>query len=150
MANKGSFTDDNQPKDRATRGKGKRVLMIDAIRSVCADEKEFLEKVVKTAMGDPHADPVIPPNAQLLTLVLQRIEAPLKSTAPLVQFDFPENGTPTDKAFSIVKTISEGGLPIDIGQGLISIIKDSVVIEESTDLKAKIEEVRKVLGLSDD
>ena len=101
-------------------------------------------------MGDPLADPVIPPNAQLLTLVLQRIEAPLKSTAPLVQFDFPEKGTPADKAFSIVNTISNGDLPTDIGKDLISIIKDSVVIEESTELKAKIEEVRKVLGLTDE
>lgn len=146
MTNIGSFTEGNQPKDRKPRGKGKKVLMIDAIRSTCGDEKEFLERVVKAAMGDPLADPVILPNAQLLTLVLQRIEAPLKSTAPLIEFDFPENGTPTEKALSIVESISDGILPMDIGQGLIGIIKDSVIIEEGTDLKKRIEKIEEMIN----
>lgn len=148
MANKGSFTDDYQPKERKPRGKGKRVLMLDAIRETCGDEKEFLAKVVKAAIGCELSDPPIPPNSQLMTLVLQRIEAPLKSTAPLIEFDFPKDGTPAQKAVSIVQSISEGVIPMDIGQGLITIIKDSVVIEESTDLKFRLEEIEKAMGLN--
>ena len=83
----------------------------------------------------------------ILTLVLQRIEAPLKSTAPLIEFDFPENGTPTQKALSIVESISDGILPMDIGQGLIGIIKDSVIIEEGTDLKKRIDDLEKSVGI---
>ena len=135
------FTEDNQPKERKPRGKGKKSLMLDAIRANCktGKESEFLENVVKASIGDPLADPPVPPNIQLMSLVLQRVEAPLKSTVQLTEFDFPEDGTPAEKTISIISSISQGLMPVDVGQSLIGIIKDSVIIEESTELKHRIE-----------
>lgn len=147
--NQTSFDKDKQPKpeNRKPRGKSKSTLMLDAIRAQCGDEKEFLIKVVKAALGDELADPPIPPNAQLMTLVLQRIEAPLKATSPRIEFDLPIGGTPVDKAMSIVDSISGGIIPVDIGKELISLIKDCVIIEEGTDLKARIELIEKALNV---
>ena len=68
------FTSEKQPKGR---GKSKKTLMLDAIKAECKSEEEFLKGVVRAAIGDPEGQ--IPPNAQLMTLVLNRIEPPLKS-----------------------------------------------------------------------
>ena len=146
------FDTENQPSDEARkpRGKGKKSMMLEAIRAECNSEADFLRKVVKAAIGSEQSNPPIPPNTQLMTLVLQRIEAPLKSTSPLIEFDFPESGSPTTKAMAIIKSISMGALPTDIGKELIGIIKDAVVIEEGTDLKLRIEELEKTLGLVND
>jgi len=85
----------------------------------------------------------------VLTEFLKRTFPPLKQTQESIEFKFPQDGTPTDKAFAVVEAISNGSLPADVGQTIIGIIKDAVVIEESTDLKARIEELESKLGLSD-
>ena len=74
------FDKDNQPKDEARkpRGKGKRVLMVDAIRAKYRTEESFLEAVLDMAMGSPMSEPPIPPNPQMMALVLQRVEPPHK------------------------------------------------------------------------
>ena len=66
-----------------------------------------------------------------------------------MEFNFPKEGSPTEKAFAVVEAISNGTLPADVGQTIIGIIKDAVVIEESTDLKARIEELEKALGVTE-
>lgn len=147
---KGLFSKDSQPKpeNRKPRGKHKRTLMLDAVRATCVtgEETEFLQKIVIAAMGDPNSDPPIPPNAQLMTLVLQRIEPPLKATAQCIKFDFASKGTPAERAISIIESVSSGELPVDTGQVLIGIIKDTVLIEESTDLKERIESLEALIN----
>ena len=135
------FTSVKQPKGR---GKSKKTLMLDAIKAECKSEEEFLKGVVRAAIGDPEGQ--IPPNAQLMTLVLNRIEPPLKSVLPVMEFNFPIDGTAVDKSLAVVDAISKGEVPVDIGQTVIGIIKDSVIIEEATDLK---ERIAKLEGLID-
>ena len=65
-----------------------------------------------------------------------------------ISFDFPENGTPTQKSLAVVHAISNGALPADVGQTIISIIKDSVIIEEGTDLKKRIESIEKAMDIT--
>jgi len=146
----GLFSKDSQPKkeNRKPRGKHKRTLMLEAVRATCetGEESEFLQKIVKAAMGDPFADTPIPPNTQLMTLVLQRIEPPLKPTAQCIKFDFANKGTPAERALSIIESVASGELPVDTGQVLIGIIKDTVVIEESTELKERIAKLEELIG----
>ncbi len=126
------------------RGKAKKTLMLDAIRSVCkGGEQEFLEKLVTIGLGDVKKE--IPPNPALLTLVINRIEPPLKSISPMVEFDFDSNDKPHVKADKILQAVSIGKLPPDIGQMFMASIKSMIDIEEYTDLKERIERLEKVI-----
>ena len=144
-----AFDSDNQPEmdSRKPRGKGKRTLMLDAIRStVEGGEAEFLQQVVTVALGNGGGEDA-KPNPQLLTLVLQRIEPPLKSTMPLIEFEFDENATPSVQASQVMKAVSDGVIPPDVGQLFIGSISSMLKIEEVTVLKNDIDLIKEQLGL---
>lgn len=135
-----AFDSNNQPEtdDRKPRGKGKRTLMLDAIRaSVKGGEAEFLQEVVTIALGKSGGEDV-KPNPQLLTLVLQRIEPPLKSTMPLIEFDFDETATPSAQAGQVMKAVSDGVIAPDVGQLFIGSIAAMLKITEVTELEDRI------------
>lgn len=141
-----AFDTEHQPKKEARkpRGKGKRVLMLDAIRdSVNGGEAEFLSKVVSIAIGNDEEKP----NVQLLTLVLQRIEPPLKSTMPLIEFDFDEKLSPSKQAAQVLKAVSKGKVSPDVAHIFISSIASMMKIDEVTELQKRIEAIEKSLGL---
>ena len=143
------------------RGKGKKSLMLEAIREVCGTEHDFLKSVVAVGLGgwtkpdqkedEDHVEPVFQnPNPALLTLVLNRIEPPLKAIAPMVDFNFDVDAKPHDQASQILKAISSGEIPPDIGQMFIQSIKSMIDIEEYTSLKDRIEQIEKSLGLNNE
>ncbi len=151
------FNRDTQPDDRKPRGKGKKSLMLEAIKSVCGDEQEFLKQVVSIGLGgwtqpdqkeDEEAqDPVFQnPNPMLLNMVLNRIEPPLKVISPMVEFDFNSSDKPHVKADKVLQAVSDGKIPPDIGQIFVSSIKSMIDIEEYTDLKERIEKLEKALS----
>lgn len=139
------------------RGQSNKTRILNAIRSESVkslvglsgeptkDEAEtaFFAHVAKRAFNIDDKD-----SAQLIKVLADKGWASVKSTLDTVAFDFPSDGTPAEKAFSVVDAISNGSIPPDIGQTIISIIKDSVVIEESTDLKFRLEEIEKAMGLN--
>lgn len=144
-----AFTSENQPEERKPRGKGKRTQMLEAIReSVEGGEKEFLKKVVSIALGNDGGEDA-KPNPQLLTLVLQRIEPPLKSTMPLIEFEFDESATPSFQASQVMRAVSDGVIAPDVGQLFIGSIASMLKIEEVTEIKRDLEEIKEKLGLSD-
>ena len=141
---------DNLP----ARGKAFKTLLFEVMREEsllglpeCATrdqaEKAFISHAAERAFNasDPASNTV-------LSEFLKRTFPPLKQTQEAVSFEFPVDGTPTQKAMAVVEAISNGSIPADMGQTIISIIKDAVLIEESTDLKARIEELEKALGLA--
>jgi hypothetical protein len=147
------FDSSNQPKNRPPRGKGKKALMLDAIRKVSGTEEEYLQEVVKASVGgwrrEENAEAVfIPPNPQLLSLVLNRIEPPLKSINPMVNFEFDKNSKPHEQAGYVLSAIAGGEIPSDIGNIFIQSIKAMIDIEEYTTLKERIAKIEKSLGLT--
>lgn len=126
------------------RGKGKKSLMLEAIRSVCGTEQEFLDQVVKVGLGDVVNG--VAPNPTLLTLVLNRIEPPLKAIAPMVEFDFDPNAKPHEQANQILNAVANSQIAPDIGQMFVGSIKSMIDIEEYTDLKERIEKLEKALA----
>lgn len=126
------------------RGKAKKTLMLDAIRAVCKTEQDFLEAVVKTGLGDAKND--IAPNPALLTLVINRIEPPLKAVSPMVEFKFRKGAKPHEQAEDIMVAVSEGVVPPDVGQMFVASIKSMIDIEEYTALKDRIEKLEAVLN----
>ena len=135
------FSKDNQPKGR---GKAKKSLMLEAIRSVCGTEQEFLNQVIKVGLGDIVNE--VAPNPTLLTLVLNRIEPPLKAIAPMVEFDFNPNAKPHEQANQILMAVANSQIAPDIGQMFVASIKSMIDIEEYTDLKDRIERLEKALA----
>jgi hypothetical protein len=133
--------DKDKRKDLPPRGKGKKTLMLEAVRATCGSESEFLQKVVQTAIGDDKAKP----NMQLMTLVLQRIEPPMKSTLPLVNFEFNENSKPHEQAAQVMKAVSDGDIPADVGGMFVNCITSMLKIEEVTSIKEDIDEIKKAL-----
>jgi len=126
------------------RGKGKKSLMLEAIRAVCKTEQAFLEQVVTIGLGDVLNE--VAPNPTLLTLALNRIEPPLKAISPMVEFDFEPDSKPHEQAAQVLKAVSNSNIAPDIGQMLISSIKNTIEIEEYTDLKERIEKLEKALS----
>lgn len=83
----------------------------------------------------------------LLKFLGDKAYSSMKPTLGCVEFEFPSKGTPTDKAIAIVNAMASAKLPPDVGTLMIGIIKDSVVIEEGTDLKDRIESIEKSLNV---
>jgi len=146
------FSKDNQPKGR---GKGRKSLMLEAIKAECTNEHEFLRKVIRIGLGelvdvdnddDKEKRKEIYPNPQLLNMVLSRIEPPFKAVAPMVEFDFDTNAKPHEQASQILKAVSDSLMAPDIGQMFIASIKSMIDIEEYTDLKERIEKLEKALS----
>ena len=138
------FKKDKQPSERKPRGKAKKSLMLEAIRKVCNTEQDFLEKVVAIGLGDPLSE--LPPNPALLTLVINRIEPPLKAIAPMVEFEFNSDAKPHEQANQILKAVANSQIAPDIGQMFVASIKSMIDIEEFTSLKARIEALEKALS----
>ena len=131
-------------KDMPLRGKGKKSLMLEAIRTVCKTEQDFLQKVVEIGLGDPLNE--LAPNPALLTLVINRIEPPLKAIAPMVEFEFNSDAKPHEQANQILKAVANSQIAPDIGQMFVASIKSMIDIEEYTDLKERIEKLEKALA----
>jgi len=135
------------------RGKSFKTVLFEAIRKEAlldlpsnakddAVQKAFIGHAAKRAF-----DATDPASHIILKEFLSKAYPGLKPTLEKVQFNFPADGTPTTKALAVVEAISSGALPADVGQIVIGIIKDSVVIEESTDLKDRIDALEKLANV---
>ena len=146
-----TFNENNQPKNR--RNKAFKTLLWESMREQSSiglnpnstreeAEKAFIKHCCKVAFDSDDKN-----SGMILKEFLSKSFPGLKPTLEKIEFNFPEDGTPVDKTMAVITAISQGKLPADIGQIVIGIIKDSVVIEEGTDLKARIEELEKAMGI---
>ena len=145
------FDEDTQPEKR--RGRSFKTLLLESIREKSRldltpkSSKEDAEKAFIDHCATRAFNPDDNASGTILKEFLNKSFPGLKSTLEKIKFDFPEDGTPTQKSLAVVQAISNGALPADVGQTIIGIIKDSVVIEEGTDLKDRIESIEKAMGL---
>jgi hypothetical protein len=133
------------------RGKSNKTRILDAIRAHSilglaedatkdATEEAFFGHVAVRAFNIDD-----PSSAMLLKVLLDKGWASLKPSLDPVEFEFPMNGSPAERAFAVVDAISKGGLAPDVGAMIVGIVKDAIVIEESTVLKAEIEKIKLIL-----
>jgi len=66
---------------------------------------------------------------------------------PDVSFTLPEDATPVEKAEAILKAVSDGDIPPDVGALLIQAAKHTIDIEMATELKERMAKIEKELGL---
>ena len=143
-----SFGEKPQPTRRKPRGKAKKSLMLDAIREVCTNEQEFLKQMVVIGIGgltkisgpDEKEEEFEykNPNPMLLSLVLNRIEPPLKSVSPVYEFDFDSDGDLHKQAKQVLGAMASGALPSDIGELFITSISSMLNIQEKTDFEERL------------
>ncbi len=157
MAKSSTTIDKESRKNIPARGKGKKSLMLEAIRDVCGTEQDFLKQVVAVGLGgwtkpeqkedEEEVEPVFQsPNPVLLTLVMNRIEPPLKSISPMVNFEFNPNAKPHEQASQVLQAVANSEIAPDIGQMFVASIKSMIDIEEYTDLKDRIEKIEEALN----
>ena len=72
-------------------------------------------------------------------LILDRLTPPLRARSEPVVFDLDQNGDLTEIAKSILKSVSEGKVPADVGNTLIASLSGVSKIQEVTDLAARID-----------
>ena len=71
----------------------------------------------------------------------------LKSTMPLVNFEFSVKATASEQANEIIKAASEGVIPPDVAQIFITSLASMMKIEEVTEIANRLTEIEKALGI---
>lgn len=136
---KHKFSEDNQPKRRAPRSVGERKKILQALERAGVSEEGFYDILVDRAVNNPDDN-------FALDNVMKRLMPIRKSVMPNVEFEFNKDGTPAEQVSQILDAISNADVPPDIGSLIINSIKSAVEVEESTDLKARIEAIEAMLG----
>ena len=96
-------------------------------------EKAIIKEIAVNAFaGGPESVPY-------MKIMADKTFPNYKSTHEPVTFDFDSTGTATERAFQILDALAAGDIAPDICSLIMGTLKDVAVIEESTDLKARIE-----------
>lgn len=134
--NKTSFSSGNQPKKG--RGKSERTKILEAMKRKGQTEEGFYDELVVRAAN--------PDDNFTFKELLSRLSPIPKAVAPVYKFDLPKDAEPHVKADYVLTAIANGEIPSDIGNICIQAIKAMIDIEEYTSLKARIEQLEKVLN----
>lgn len=134
------FTPNNQPApEKKKRGRAEKTKILDALQRASKTEDDFFDLLVSKAFN---AESEITFNE-----VLKRLAPLHKQVAPPIEFNFPENEPPHKQAAAVMKAVSLGQIPPDIGHTFVTSIKYMIDIEENTDLKERIKKLEESLGL---
>jgi len=136
-----SFSKDNPPK--VPRGKGKKTLMLEAIRAEYNSEIEYFQAVVAKSLT-----PEI--NGTLVAQVLQRVEPPMKATLPKINFEFDVTLKPHEQVLQIVKATADGIIIPEAAQILINGITSVMKVKEITELEDRIKGLEGMAGVNDE
>lgn len=130
------FTSENQPKNRKS-GPNIKAKIIAALGRRNMTEDDFMDSLVALALDQ---------GGVFMSELLKRYSPIPKQTHDPVVIQFPENGTPLQKADAIIKAMADGEISPDIGQIFMSAIKDSLGIEEVTELAKRLEALEKIIN----
>lgn len=150
--NKTSITPETRKK-LPPRGKNKRTLILEALQAQAFNglaedstpeqaERKWFEHLIATAIDPDNKDAAL-----CLRLVTERGWAALKPVGENVEFSFDRNGSLADQAGQILDAVAGGHLSVEHGKMLVDGIKGLAEIEASTELKIRIAEIEKKLGI---
>lgn len=134
------------------RGKSNKTRILDAIRKqamlglstgATRDEAEevFFRHIAERAfMGEHDKD-----SGTLLKLLADKGWASMKPVMGCVEFDFNPEATPADQARQVLKAVSEGAIPPDIGNQFVQNIASMLKVEEVTELRERLEKIEAML-----
>jgi len=131
------FDSENQPENRAPRGKSFKTMVISALKTQGMSEQDFVERLVERALIDG--------GVYLSELLKRYSPIPKQTHDPIVIENWPKDGTPSQKADAVLQSMSEGVIPPDLGALFIESISKSLGIEEVTELAKRLEAIEKLL-----
>jgi hypothetical protein len=131
------FSKDRQPAKR--RGKDLRTRILAAIKAETGmNEQAFYKTVAQRAIEGK--------DTVLMKELLLRVVPVARPVSPDVQFDFPENGTPVEQVDAIMKAVSLGKVPADVGKTLVDMIRAKLDVLEISELADRLEAIEKQLA----
>ena len=134
---KHQFDTDNQPHNRAPRGKSFKTMVLDALKKQGMSEQDFINNLVERALAD---------GGIYLSELLKRYSPVHKQTnEPIIIDNWPAGGTSLQKADAVLQSMSEGVIPPDLGALFIESISKTLGIAELTELAQRLESIEKLL-----
>lgn len=134
-ANSTSFSSENQPARKG--GQWFKTRVIESLKRQAMDEDAFIDLLVQKAISE---------GGVYLSELLKRYSPIPKQTHEPVIIEWPENGTPVQKADAVLKAMSEGIMSPDVGAIFIEAISKSLGIEELTELSKRLEALEKIIN----
>ena len=142
------FNSEYQP---AKRGQDKRTLILEALKqsgrlSLPEDaskdeiERAWFAKIAAVALDDEHKD-----SGMCKQALLDRGWAKAKPEASPTPFDFNKDDTPSQNATTILASASDGDISIEDAGKLLTALKDTLQITESTELIQRLEAMEQAL-----
>ena len=136
----------------AARGKSFKSKLLDTIAAQSllsvpkGAKKEEIEQAYLNHVATRAFDVDDTASPTLLKTLLDKSYSSIKPTMPVFNFDFDADSKPMEQANQIIKASSTGLIPPDVAAIFVQCIKNSIDIEEYTDLKARIEALEKALA----
>jgi hypothetical protein len=134
------------------RGRSFKNKLLDVIRNESLLEldgasPETAENAYLKHLATRAFDSDDPASPTLLKELLNKSYPGLKATMPDVTFTLPDDASPVEKAEAILKAVSDGDIPPDVGALLIQAAKHTIDIEMATELKERMKKIEEELGL---
>lgn len=146
---KGGFSSTRQPKKRTPRGKSKRTELIAAIermqitdpetqKKINLTERKIYQLIMQQAMTEP----------SLWKLIIDRLHPLSRPQMQHVTFEFTEGATLAEKMDEVIKAVAAGEVTPDGGKMLADMLTGAARIAEISDLEARITELERSRGRS--
>jgi hypothetical protein len=135
------FTKDYQPPGERKSVPRFRTLMLNALKERGVDEQGFVALLVSKALdGEGN-------NGVYISELLKRYAPVTKATLEPVDIaNFPQDGTPLQKAEAVYNAMAAGEIPPDVGQIFIDSISKLLAIEEITELKTRLDKLEAIVN----
>lgn len=131
------FSKDRQPAKR--RGKDHRTKILEAIKKETnLNEQAFYREVSKRAISEK--------DVVMMKELLMRVAPVSRPVSPEVHFDFPESGSPVEQVDAIMKAVSLGKVPADVGQMLVNMIRAKLDVLEISELADRLQAIERQLA----
>lgn len=131
-ATKTSITPEKR-KRMPSRGKSERNKILDAMKRCGKTEDGFYDMLITKSHNED--------DAFTFKELLIRMSPVPKAVNPLYEFPFDEKGSHHKQSLQIVKAISTGKIPSDIGYSIISTISSMLNIQEKTDFEERLKAI---------
>ena len=134
------FDAENQPANRKPRGRGKRTILLEALKGAGVTEEGLSKLIVEKALEEARKG-----NISQASILLDKLYPQTRPSLDTFEFELDESATPTEKANSIIKAVSMGDIPADVGLQILSMIQASLSILELSELADDIEKIKESL-----
>lgn len=135
------FSSERQPDNKRGRGKGWATFLREALMLEGMTEQQFVNKALKRALDseDKHS-------GLLLKEIIARLAPIPKPSSEAIEFDYPAEGTDTEKIDSIISAVSQGHIPADIGKTIIDMFATRLDVLERSELIKRLERLEGLLS----